>query len=170
MRKKNKGIIYGAFSICLIILIVLWFHDPEFKHIEDTNGINNYSLNTITDRNIIKLNSGPLYETENGNTINDSKLSLTKFSGVMEIHGKDYKNESLQVDLKNIKIAEGNLQAVLLVDNKIIHKFNSNESNQSFKLDNISGYVALRIAGESAKFEMEYYINESSAPSPSKGS
>ena len=88
----------------------------------------------------------------------------------MEIHGKDYKNESLQVDLKNIKIAEGNLQAVLLVDNKIIHKFNSNESNQSFKLDNISGYVALRIAGESAKFEMEYYINESSAPSPSKGS
>lgn len=159
MIKKYKGIIYSVLSICLIILIVLWFHDPGFEHIEDTNGIDNYSLNTITDRNIIKLNSDPLYETDNDNTTNDSKLSLIKFSGVMEIHGKDYNNESLQIDLKNLKIIEGNLQAVLLVDNKIIHKFNPNESNQSFKLDNISGYVALRIAGESAKFEMEYYVN-----------
>ncbi len=160
MSKKLKYIIYSVLSVCLIILVVLWFYDPKFEHIEDTNGINNYSLNIITDRNIIKLNSGPLYETDNDNTTNDSKLSLIKFSGVMEIHGKEYNNESLQIDLKNLKIIEGNLQAVLLVDNKIIHKFNPNESNQSFKVDNISGYVALRIAGESAKFEMEYYVSK----------
>lgn len=160
MSKKLKGIIYSVLSVCLILLIVLWFYDPKFEHIEDKNGIDNYSLNTITDSNIIKLNCGPLYETDNEYIIDDSKISLIKFSGVMEIHGEDYNNESLQIDLKNLKITEGNLQTVLLVDNKIIHKFNSNESNQSFKVDNISGYVALRIAGESANFEMEYYISK----------
>ena len=160
MSKKLKGIIYSVLSVCLILLIVLWFYDPKFEHIEDINGIDNYSLNTITDSNIIKLNCGPLYETDNEYIIDDSKISLIKFSGVMEIHGEDYNNESLQIDLKNLKITEGNLQTVLLVDNKIIHKFNSNESNQSFKVDNISGYVALRIAGESANFEMEYYISK----------
>ena len=160
MSKKLKGIIFSVLLICLVILVVLCFYAPNFEHIEDTNGIDNCSLNTITDRNIIKLNCGPLYETDNEYIIDDSKISLIKFSGVMEIHGEDYNNESLQIDLKNLKITEGNLQTVLLVDNKIIHKFNSNESNQSFKVDNISGYVALRIAGESANFEMEYYISK----------
>lgn len=159
MSKKLKGIIYSVLSVCFIILIVLWFYDPEFEHIEDTNGIDNYSLNTITDRDIIKLNCGPLYETDNDNTINDSKLSLIKFSGVMEIYGEDHTNENLQIDLMNLKITEGNLQVVLLVDNEIIHKFKSNELNQSFKLDEISGFVAIRIAGESANFEMEYYVS-----------
>lgn len=160
MSKKLKGIIYSLLSVCLIILVVLWFYDPKFEHIEDTNGIDNYSLNTLTDKNIVKLNSGTLYETNNDNAINDSKLSFIKFSGVMEIYGEDHTNESLQIDLKNLKIDEGNFQAALLVDNKIIHKFDSNDLNQSFKVDNISGYVTLRIAGESAKFEMEYYVNK----------
>lgn len=159
MRKKYKGIIYSVLSILLIILIVLWFYNPEFKHIEDKNGIDNYSLNTITDRNIIKLNSGPLYDMKD-DTVNDSKVTFSIFSGVMEIHGDKYTNESLQIDLKNLEINKGNLQVVLLVDNKIIHRFKPNKLNQSYRLDEISGYVALRVAGESASFEMEYYITK----------
>jgi len=157
MSKRLKGILFGIISICLIILIALWFYDPEFKHIEDTNGSEDYSLTTITDRNIIKLNSGPLYEL-NDDKINDSKISFSKFSGVMQIYEKDCNNENLQINLKNLKINEGNLQVVLLVDNEIVYKFKSNESNQTYKLEKVSGYVAVRIAGESANFEMEYYV------------
>jgi len=157
MSKRLKYIIYGVLTICLITLITLWFYDPEFEHIEDTNGIDNYSLTTITDRDIVKLNSGPLYETSDDKP-HGSKPDFSIFSGVMEIYSKDCVNENLQIDVTNIKITKGNLRVILLVDDEIMHDFNINESSQSFVLNEVSGHVAIRIAGESAKFKMEYYV------------
>lgn len=157
MSKKFKIMLYCAISIILVVLVVLWFYDPEFEHIKDTNGVDNYSLSTITDKDIIDLDSGPIYES-NDHKINDSKMSYSIFSGVMEIYSKDYSDPNLQIDLANLKITEGNLRVVLLVDNKIVHEFKLNETNQSFELNKVSGCVAIRIAGESANFEMEYYV------------
>jgi hypothetical protein len=158
-NKKFKFAICSIFSVCLIVLVIFWFYDPEFKHIEDTNGAEDYSVVTITDKNIIDLDFGTIYESDE-NEINDNKMAFHLFSGVMQIYEKDYTGQNLQVELANFKIEKGNLKVVLLVDEKIIHEFNVNESNQTFKLNNASGCVSIRLAGESASFEMEYYVKE----------
>lgn len=50
----------------------------------------------------------------------------------------------------------GNFKMVLLVDDKIVHEFDRNETMQNYVLEDITGEVSLRIACESAKFEFSY--------------
>lgn len=56
-------------------------------------------------------------------------------------------------------VEEGNFRMVLVVDDEIVHEFALNELTQTYVLEDVSGYVALRIAGESANFTFDYYIN-----------
>ena len=158
MNKKLKVIIYTLIVIVLIAAVILWFYNPEMKHIEDTNGADNYSLTTITDKNIVKLNTGCIYEQSDADEPYDNKTQFDMFSGVCEIFGEDYKNKDFQITVKNISVSKGNLRVVLLLDNQIVHEFKLNyQSEQLFELNNATGHIALRIAGESANLELEYY-------------
>ena len=55
-----KKLISAVFAIVLIVIAVFWFSGDDLNHIEDTNGANNYSLQTITDENIRNLDIGAL--------------------------------------------------------------------------------------------------------------
>ena len=46
---------------------------------------------------------------------------------------------------------------VLLEDDEIVHEFELNELTQTFVLEKPSGYISLRIAGESADFQLDYH-------------
>lgn len=157
--KKNKlfGIII---AIAVVAAAIFMFMGNGLEHIEDTNGAENFALQTITDANIINKDigavGGPNMSTDN--ISNTTTYSSEKFTGVAEIYGVNITTTSMDIIVNHASVTEGNFKLVLLVDDEIVHEFKLNELTQTYTLENPSGYVSLVIAGESANFEFDYSI------------
>lgn len=157
MNNKPKNMLWGIFAVVLVVVCVIWFLKDDMEHIEDTNGADDYSLTTITDEDIINCDIGELGLKETTDSItNTTTYSSKKYTGVTEIYGADYIGTALEVTINHAKVTEGNFKIVLLVDDEIVHEFTLNELTQTYTLENPSGYVSLRIAGESANFMFDY--------------
>lgn len=56
---KIKNILWVVFAVALVVVAALWMlADPKFEHIEDTNGADNYSLQTITEQDVVEQKMG----------------------------------------------------------------------------------------------------------------
>lgn len=155
--QKTGGIV---FAIVLIIVCGVWFFKSDLKHIEDTNGADNYALQEITDKNIIDLDMGSLGgpNEKHDNITNTTTYYAKKFTGVSEIFGENLKANRFEIIVNFAQVDEGNFRMVLVENDEIVHEFTLNELTQSYVLEDVSGYVALRVAGESAKFQFDYHI------------
>ncbi len=156
--KKNKlfGIII---AIAVVAVAIFMFMGNDLEHIEDTNGAENFALQTITDENIINQDIGALNYKESTDSIsNTTTYSSDKFTGVAEIYGTNLMATSMEITINHAQVTAGNFKIVLVVDDEIVHEFKLNELTQTYTLENPSGYVALRIAGESADFMLDYSI------------
>ena len=60
LPQKIKNILWIIFAVAVVVLCIVWFLGNDLKHIEDTNGADNYDLQTITDENICKMDIGAL--------------------------------------------------------------------------------------------------------------
>ena len=159
MNKRQKNILWGVFAIVLIVLAVCWFFSDGLEHIVDSNGDDDYSLTTITDENIINMDIGAIGLKESkGNITNTTSYSSKKYTGVSEIYGTNIIVTNLEITINHAKVTEGNFKIVLVVNDEIVHEFTLNELTQTYTLKNVSGYVSLRIAGESANFMFDYRI------------
>lgn len=80
------------FSVVLVVVCAIWFiSDLPPKHIEDTNGADNYSLQTITEENVIKQDMGARGSVSKdewhiGNLSSGVKFSSKKFTGVSSLY------------------------------------------------------------------------------------
>lgn len=159
-KLKNNKILWGIFAVILVAVCVFWFFGDSIEHIEDTNGSDNYSLQQITDVNIINKDIGAIGgpNTEKDNITNTTTYFSNKFTGVAEIYGENITANRYEIVVNLATVESGNFRMVLLVDDEIVHDFTLNELTQSYVLENVSGYVSLCIAGESADFTFDYYI------------
>lgn len=157
--KNPKNILVWIGAIAVVIFCAFSFLTNDVEHIEDTNGENHYWLQTITDDNIINrdIKSKGLKISTN-NITNVTTYSSDKFTGVEEIYGVNILANRFEITINHAQVNSGNFKIVLLEDNKIVHEFKLNELTQTYVLENPSGYVSLRIAGESADFKFDYYI------------
>lgn len=158
--KKNK--LFGIIIVIAVAAVAIFmFMGNDLEHIEDTNGAENFALQTITDENIINKDigavGGPNMSTDN--ISNTTTYSSKKFTGVAEIYGVDITTTSMDITVNHASVTEGNFKLVLLVDDEIVHEFKLNELSQTYTLEKPSGYVSLVIAGESANFEFDYHID-----------
>ncbi len=159
LNEKTKKTLITIGAVVLIVVVVIWFMQDGLKHIEDTNGADNYNLQTITDANIINRDIGAMgLKKSNSIVTNTISYSSEKFTGVEEIYGENIVANRMEFNINHAHVAEGNFKIVLLVDDEIVHEFKLNELMQTYVLENPSGYVSLRIAGESANFMFDYYI------------
>lgn len=159
MKEKIKKVLIGIVAAALVIVCGIWFFSGNSKHIEDTNGAENFELQTITDDNIINMDIGALNFKESTDSItNTTTYSSDKFTGVAEIYGTNMVANRFDITVNHARVDSGNFRIVLLEDDKIVHEFKLNELTQTFTLENPSGYVSLRIAGESADFQLDYTI------------
>lgn len=158
---KGKNLLAGVFAVVLVVVCVFWFMGDDLEHIEDTNGADNYALQKITDANIIERDLGALGgpNEETDNITNTTTYSAKKFTGVAEIYGENLTANRITITVNHAKVTEGNFRLVLVVDDEIVHDFTLNELTQTYVLEDVSGYVSLRVAGESANFMFDYYIN-----------
>ena len=162
MTKKTKDLLWKLFAIVLVTVCGAWFMVGDVKHVEDTNGPDVYTLQTITDSNIIKKDIGALNVKESRSVLGGTTktYSSERFTGVYELHTANVIATSYEVVVNHARVDKGNFRIVLLLDDEIVHEFKLNELTQSVKLENVRGSVALRIAGESANFILDYDVIE----------
>ena len=125
------------------------------KQIEDING-DDTSLATITEETLLSnahtsTKIGTVY-FQRGRKIT-SKAS--KFSGTEEIQGFTLKNTNITFKV-SVTVTGGNFLAYIVKDGVIIKKFDNNVNDQVFTIEQDNSSVYFRIAGESAKYSLEF--------------
>ena len=142
-----KGFISGIAILAFIILfIVLWSQAPAGPQIADTNGDEDYSLQTITDMDIIS-NSVKSTGLKKGTNDADKTVSCKSrnFSGT---------EQGNFISIKNFELNGGNIRLAVIENGEIVYEFAPNRGVQSFKSD--ANYIDVILAGESADFELIY--------------
>lgn len=158
---KVKNILFTVLLMAAAVCVsVFWLFDGNTEHIEDTNGKDDFTLQEITDENIISLDTGAVGgpNEEIDSITNTVTYSSGKYTGVSEIFGKNIVANRFEITVNHTAVSKGNFRLVLLCNDKIVHDFTLNELTQTFVLEDVSGYVSLRIAGESADFTFDYYL------------
>ena len=157
--EKLKKILLGIGIILVLGIFAVSMLTSDIEHIEDTNGADNYSLQQITDDNIIKKDIGALNLSETRSVLSNMPVySSEKFTGVSEIYMTNIIGNRFDITVYNMVVHAGNVKIVLVHNDEIIHEFKLNELTETYTLKNPEGAVALRIAGESADFEFSYAI------------
>ena len=160
MDEKKKSTIAKILAVILIGIGAFQFLGSNYEHIEDTNGPINYELTTITDENIIKRDIGAtgLKKSEGLLSGDVIEFSSKKFTGVEEIFYTNYIGKSdFYIDLYNFEIYEGNFKMAVVLNDEIVAELEPGMI-VNYELNDITGTIALRIAGESASFK--FGINE----------
>ncbi len=154
-----KKILPALFAIVLIVVAVFWFMSSDLKHIEDTNGPNDFSLQVITDENIEKRDIGSLNVGQSKTLFSDTlTYSSNCFTGVYEVFMTNIITNRYEITVNHARVNKGNFKMVLCLDDEIVHEFTLNELSQTFVLENVKGTISLRIAGESADFQFDYCV------------
>ena len=154
---KLKNLLIGIVAVILVGYFVISMLTSNLKHIEDTNGAENYNLQQITEYNIINMDIGALNLTESNELFNNlPTYKSDKYTGVSEIYMTNIWGNRFDITLYNLRVKSGNFKVVLLHNDEIVHEFKLNELSESYTLENPNGTVSLRIAGESADFEFSY--------------
>ena len=160
---KIKNILWIVFAVALVVVGAIWlFAGTQLEHIEDTNGADNYSLQTITARDVTEQKMGmkgavSKSETRFGNLSNGIKYSSKKFTGVYQLYTATlFKGSDIYVSLAEFEIKQGNFAFYVVFDGEVVGKIEPDDfATAEFTLKNVEKTASLEyfIAGESASFE-----------------
>ena len=140
------------FALLLTLALALSLTACGSVKIEDTNGPDNFALNTITDQNILNLDlpSGG-YGTKTSGLLSKTVTHSGKdFSGVVEVLWTDMIAGDFVLDLMDFTVTGGNFRMVVVNEDRIIADIEPGTTQ--ILLEGVKGRVALRIAGESAAY------------------
>ena len=159
MNEKLKKLFPLLAAAVLIVVAVIWFTGSNLEHIADTNGPDDFTLQTITDDNIRNRDIGALNVGQSTSLVSDTvTYSSKKFTGVYEVFTENIVTNRYEITVNHARVDAGNFKMVLCVDDEIVHEFTLNTLSQTFVLEHVNGTVSLRIAGESADFMFDYYV------------
>ena len=167
INPKTKNALWIVFAVAIVAVgVVMFILNPGPEHIEDTNGADNYSLQTITEQDVVdqKMGArGTVRELEfpieiAGVTISDGiRYSSDKFTGVSMLYNTMlFKGSDIHVTLAEFEIKEGNFAFYIVFDGEVVGKILPGDGAYSeFLLENVekAGTLEYVIAGESASFE-----------------
>ena len=129
---------------------------------EDTNGPDDYSLQTITDENIINLETGASglgHKESNIAGIVSQEYYSKNFNGAERLYLTNFILPSdIEIYVSYVTVHSGNFRMVVINDDEIIHEFAPDTFNETVRFENLKGSFAIHVAGESADFEMDYDI------------
>ena len=155
--EKLKNILIGIVAVAVLAYGGFSLLISDLEHIEDTNGPDNYRLQQITDYDIINKDMGALNLTVKDQMLSNLPLVTSKkFTGVEDVYTTNVWGNRFDITLYTTEVKSGNLKIVLIHNDEIVHEFKLNELTETYTLENPSGFVALRVAGESADFEFSY--------------
>ena len=140
----------------LLLFLILPLFSCSFRHIEDTNGDEDFSLCSLTEYDIIHGSSsfyqGSVTRTKNNKTTITTKL----MSGVSNLKTINPKGKTITI-YTNFIANSGNARLVLLQGKQIIYDFKINEEDK-YVISLSNEKYNLRLAGESLNFKLEYWV------------
>jgi len=141
-------------ALVLALLLALSCTACGGTAIKDTNGADNMALNTITDENILNMDlpSGGNGIRTTGLLSKKVELYGDEFSGVVELLYTNIIAGSFYLDLMDFEVTGGNFRMVVVNEDKIVADVRPGADH--IRVDDLSGYVSLRIAGESATYSL----------------
>lgn len=145
-------------SILLIVLSIM-FCSCTATVLKDTNGEDDYSLQTITDKDIIDGTNTTQFMAVSKTKDGERICSARKFSGVLPVYDAEINANKFSITLSS-RITVGNAKLVLVYNDEIVHEFDVNSTDQTADLEDVHGIVQLKIAGESADYELKYSVNQ----------
>ena len=104
--------------VCFILSIVLTLTSCAAQ-IEDTNGTDNYDLNTLTDEDFFKQSNVTKFGSVTSKINNQATLKVKKMSGVEVLDKINVSSGNLTIHT-NLKITAGNIKLVLIYNDEII--------------------------------------------------
>ena len=167
LNPKIKNILWSIFAVAIVAVCVIMFVlNPGPEHIEDTNGADNYSLQTITEQDVVEQKMGArgtVSEREShleitGLSISGGiRYSSKEFTGVYMLYNTTLmKGSDIYVTLAEYEIKEGNFAFYIVFDGEVVGKIMPSDGAYSeFLLENVekTGTLEYVVAGESASFE-----------------
>ena len=155
---KNSKVAIIVFVVLLVGLVAILPTSNTQVDIKDKNGPDDYSLCKLKDEDIIDGIDGDIVETHQ----EGSKKYVfhgTLFSGAETVYAFNTPNTTCTIRVTQLSVTSGNARLVVVADGKIVHDFDLNSGEQTYLLTNYSENAALKIAGESAMFDLEFYIS-----------
>lgn len=151
---KQNNLLYILIAVAVVVICGYSFLNSDLKHIEDTNGPDDYTLTTITDENIIKQDMGALNVSKSTGLLNDGvTFKSDKFSGVYRVFQTNFFFDSdFLMDVAGFWVNSGNFRMCIVNDGKIIATVEPGMF-ATCELSDLNGSFELVIAGESADFE-----------------
>ena len=167
MPKQKKDILVLILAVAFVAVFVIMFLGSDLEHIEDTNGLDDFSLTTITDDDIISMKMGALNPAGvhrgkvdiGGVTISSGvKISSENFTGVHEVLYNNYILPSdFEVNLSGFTVESGNFRMVVVHEDEIVATIEPGLFAE-YRLEDVTGRVSVRIAGESAAYT--FYMSD----------
>ena len=146
------------FICSLLALLVLFsFTGCSPTLYKDTNGNADLSLQTLTDADIIGKTGSSSFMSSTVRRSDGTVRKVRTMSGVEKLFELNMDNETLDL-VVSCKITKGNARLVLVINDEIVHDFPLNGTSQRFTLENVTGSVSLRLAGESAGYSVQYQL------------
>lgn len=151
--KRKGNLLWCLVAVAMIAVAAVWMMGDDLEHIEDTNGTDNYALQTITDENIVKGDVGALNLRKHTSPLNDSiTFSSDRFTGVAEIMLTNFVLPSdFDLEVTGFHVNSGNFKMAVVHDEAIVAVIEP-DLFASCYLEDVTGTVSLVIAGESADF------------------
>lgn len=146
----------------LLLMILLCFTLAGCEEYEDTNGDDDYTLQTITDENIIHLEtgaSGLSYKELNLGSLKSTEYSSKNFNGVEQIFLTNFIGKSdVEVYIGHMNVKKGNFKLVVIHNDEIIKEIPVDAFNETYLFEDLKGTFSVHVAGESAAFEFHIDI------------
>ena len=151
---KQNNLLYILIAVAVVVICGYSFLNSDLKHIEDTNGPDDYTLTTITDENIIKQDMSALNVSKSTGLLNDGvTFKSDKFTGVYRVFQTNFFFDSdFLMDVAGFWVNSGNFRMCIVNDGKIIATVEPGMF-ATCELSDLNGSFELVIAGESADFE-----------------
>ena len=129
---------------------------------EDTNGDENFKLQTITTENIINRDigsSGITYEELSVGDVTSTEYKSKNFNGVEQIYQTNFIGKSdIQVYIGHMNVKSGNFKLAIINDGKIIDEIPLDAFGDTFLYEDLKGEFAIHVAGESAAFDFHIEV------------
>lgn len=142
----------------IIILFSLTLISCGNSHIEDTNGIDDYSLCYFQREDLIKNTNSTSYMSSESSFDNKFTYSCKRLSGSNKIRTIETNGDNVKFKVE-VNIESGNALVGLVNDNSIIYIFPLNETS-TFTLSKNYSKVYFKILGESANIKVSVELSK----------
>ncbi len=146
-----------VWSMVLILGLCISMIGCSTEKYQDTNGADDFTLQTITDENIVKqdLGSSGMSQTETKvGAISSKEYSSKNFNGVYEIDATNFILPSdVSVYVGHLNVKSGNFKLAIVNDDAVIFEIPLDSFGETYYFEGLKGHFAIRAAGESAAVE-----------------